>query len=77
MIEHNVVVVGGVEYKAEDAGNRGCSQCDIAEHFIGNLGNCHVDCSPRPEKGIRQYDFIFKLQTKAFVDEMPIKVIEL
>lgn len=77
MIEHNVVLVGGVEYKAEDAGNRGCSQCDIAEHFIGNLGNCHVDCSPRPENGIRQYDFIFKRKNKAIINELPIKVIEL
>ncbi len=59
-IEHNVVVVGGLEYKAEIAGNRGCLQCDIAEQFKGNLGNCHVMCGPMPRSSFNQEDLIFK-----------------
>lgn len=45
-IEHNVVVVGGLEYKAViDAQAKGCSFCALERHLDEN-GECDEPCVP-------------------------------
>ena len=69
MIEHNVVVVDGVEYKAVKG-----DCCDNCE-FVGTNS-----CEPVPCTSVERNDgkhVIFKLHYRPKHNELPIKVIEL
>lgn len=57
-IEHNVVVVGGLEYKAVIAKfAQGCNECELYKH-IDKFGDCDKSCTPVDRKD--KSDVIFK-----------------
>lgn len=74
MIEHNVVVVGGVEYKAVEPIERGCCNgCDLSDIKCLILSGVHCTKNKRNDKR----DVIFKRHYRPKHNEIPIKVIEL
>ena len=74
MIEHNVVVVGGVEHKAVKAGFGGwCKRCSI-DKLLGD-DDCSVCCTPSDRSD--DSNVVFKRHYRPKHNELPIKVIEL
>lgn len=74
MIEHNVVVVGGVEYKAvEPIGKDSCQGCDLSDMKCLKLSGVHCTQNRRNDKS----SVIFKRHYRPKHNELPIKVIEL
>ena len=72
MIEHNVVVVDGVEYKAVKSGASGCEGCaGVGYALCPKLGACGAGERADGEN-VR-----FKIHYRPRYNELPIKVIEL
>lgn len=75
MIEHNVVVVGGVEHKAViGSSSKGCSACTLNK-YVDKFGDCHTDFVP--EDRYDRCNVIFKQHYRPKHNELPIKVIKL
>lgn len=69
MIEHNVVVTGGVEYKAVNGNS--CDGCAFVRSTVCTRVSCTDDARLDKES------VIFKRHYRPKHNELPIKVIEL